>query len=325
VSIDKPEQSTMAGVLSNVFVRGVFDGLFDDYQLFDYVGERERLRRDLESLGYGAIKALFSGLNPFVKKWTGLSMEDVVKELQSRQDRKAPVTKLHDLHRRLKSKGSYFPTVQIANPTSPPLLPASSRLPGTLVCVEGCLTHSSVLAHYYPQARPQLADASAWLMTDGPPHLLASSRFTGELLILEFEAAAAALLRDSMPFWTDIGWYPYARVTGYFKAASVQTHQFSALTVAVVEYRPPKAYAAGSNALESRLRTEFTSGNASNQSLTSLEDRITATYLAPLISKRANQPAPATPQALSGLLKQLRQAVGAGMPPALDGFYRALP
>jgi len=53
--------------------------------------------------------------------------------------------------------------------------------------------------------------------------------------------------------------------------------------------------------------------------------RSRATYLAPLISKRADQPASATPQALSGLLKQLRQAVGAGMPPALDGFYRALP
>jgi hypothetical protein len=44
-----------------------------------------------------------------------------------------------------------------------------------------------------------------------------------------------------------------------------------------------------------------------------------------LISKRANQPASATPAALAGLLKQLRQVVGGNMPPALDAFYRALP
>ena len=184
--------------------------------------------------------------------------------------------------------------------------------------------HSSVLFHYYPQARPQLADARAWLMTDGPPHLLASGRFTGELLLLDFETTGAALIDGHMPFWTDIGWFPYARVTGYFKAPSAQTHQLPALSVAIVEYRPAKAYLGGSNALESRLRTEFTPG-AQPQLLTDLTDRITGTYLAPLISKRANQPAPATPPALAGLLKQLRQVVGSDMPPALDAFYRALP
>jgi len=315
----------MPGLLSNQLVRGVFDPMFGDYQLFEYVGQQQRFWKDLDRFGRGWVPVAFSVLSALVKANTGLSVDDALKKLQSAQDEKAPVTKLHDLQARLKSKGSYFPTVQMPNPGAPALLPAASRLPGTLVCVEGCLTHTSLLAHYYPQALPQLSGASAWLMTDGPPHLLADSRFTGELLILEFEAAAPALANASMPFWTDIGWFPYARVTGYFKAPSAQTHQFSALSVAVVEYRPPKAYAAASNALESRLRMEFTPGYASNALLTDLTDRITGTYLGPLISKRAKQPASATPANLSSLLKQLRQAVGADMPPALDAFYRALP
>jgi hypothetical protein len=55
----------------------------------------------------------------------------------------------------------------------------------------------------------------------------------------------AALIDGHMPFWTDIDWFPFARVTGYFKAPSARTHQLPALSVAIVEYRPPEAYLVG--------------------------------------------------------------------------------
>lgn len=210
----------MAGALSNLLVQAAFAPLFDDYQLFEYVGERERLWKDLESPMRRLLAGVFSDVSAIFKAKTGFPLDEALKALKDEQQQRALITKLHPPHKRLKSKRSYFPTVQVANPANPPLLPAEARLPGTAVCVEGCLMHSSVLFHYYPQARPQLADASAWLMTDGPPHLLASGRFTGELLLLNFETPGAALIDGHRPFWTDIGWFPFARVTGYFKAPS---------------------------------------------------------------------------------------------------------
>jgi hypothetical protein len=273
----------MAGALSNLLVQAAFAPLFDDYQLFEYVGERERLWKDLESPMRRLLAGVFSDVSAIFKAKTGFPLDEALKALKDEQQQRALITKLHPPHKRLKSKRSYFPTVQVANPANPPLLPAEARLPGTAVCVEGCLMHSSVLFHYYPQARPQLADASAWLMTDGPPHLLASGRFTGELLLLNFETPGRA------------NRWPQAVLDRHWLVPLCESHRLlqgalgarlPALSVATVESRPPKAYLVGGNALESRLRAEFTPG-PQPQLLTDLTDRITGTYLAPLISKRA--------------------------------------
>jgi hypothetical protein len=135
----------MAGALSNLFVQAAFDPLFDQHQLFEYVGERERLWKDLESPMRRLLGGLLSDISAIFKAKTGFPLDEALKALQDEQQQKALITKLLALHVRLKSKQSYFPTVQVTDPANPPLLPALNRLPGTLVCVEGCLTHSSVL------------------------------------------------------------------------------------------------------------------------------------------------------------------------------------
>ena len=81
-------------------------------------------------------------------------------------------------------------------------------------------------------------------MTDIPPYGMRSSNtsFRGNLLLLQTDAKLTRFIENSLPFASEIGWYPYVRVTGYFRAASNATAGFPALSAAFIEWMLPRAF-----------------------------------------------------------------------------------
>lgn len=315
----------MAGVLSDPQIRADVAGLFDDdYQLLRYIGARDEIFNELGGAWQKIFKGLLTDLGRIAKSVSGVdvsgtaTIEQIFKILEDNKNRATIAEKLRKLQIKLNNENRRFNSVEATQGKA--LLSSAAQPPAdSLVCVEGCIARGSAIAQYYPPAVVQLGSPDAWFMTDGPPNMIRQETygFGGKFLILDLEPGFEQKFDESMPFWPDIGWYPYIRITGYFRTPSPATRSLPALSVSLLEYRSPKGFLDASRDLAGKLER--------NRATTDAENAITRAYLAPLISKAAKQPPTATIDELLPILKKLEAEIGAAMPQAISSYYGSLP
>ncbi len=120
-----------------------------------------------------------------------------------------------------------------------------NSLRGHLISVVGQLVHRSAVAQYSKELDAALrASKGEWLLADLPPHALhkANHRFDGNVLLLTEDQGFTKAFGKFLPFCTDMGWYPYVKVTGFFTNSRLQTEIFPSLSVSLVEYKRPRSY-----------------------------------------------------------------------------------
>jgi hypothetical protein len=315
-----------------------FSENFDDYlSRFPFIGARERLvelqkkktilRSMVEAISkrvkITSILSLISEHIIGVKLPTGAEpnklAEDLIKILDEERNKQAIERFLANLQAKCRKSKRYFDSISmyLANGTS-----FSKATPSTLqneiVVVSGQLVHKKSIAQYNDTMAQTVSNLPEWLLTDFPPHGMVSKndRFDGAAIGLEIEKEFSELFGQYLPFNTEFGWYPYARVTGFFKEPGFGK---SLPTVAVImtEFKRPRAF-------EKQRREIFSFLGGELEHLIYLSKRsnfLLATYLLPLIVKGANiqrfVPAPDE----KSIIEAYVQNAGDDLPLGLKSWY----
>ena len=114
-----------------------------------------------------------------------------------------------------------------------------------LITVEGQLLHRSSIGQFSPSSESVLQlSKGEWVLGDFPPHGLVNNNnsFDGKLLLLKEDDGFTAKFSKLLPFCTDIGWYPYVRITGCFDNSRLAIDALPTLSIIFTEYRRPKLF-----------------------------------------------------------------------------------
>jgi hypothetical protein len=122
-------------------------------------------------------------------------------------------------------------------------------------------------------------------VVDFPPHGMAAANdgFDGRVVALIIDKGFSELFNHYLPFRTDYGWYPYARLTGFFREPEYGQSAPS-LSVIMTEFIRPLRYAQHGRELLSFLGHEM----RDLIYLKGKSDLILAGYLLPLLASGSN-------------------------------------
>jgi hypothetical protein len=240
---------------------GWFGSKFEKYVLFGYVGDGERLTREIESkpIWRKMVETVFLrvplDIGTLIRAFTGIDLgrvssdSSLAKELfdlseKARKD-KALASYLAHVYSRGQKKGTYFDHVSMMEYQKRRLFdPEQSMklLEGRLISVEGQLVNRKTIAQYSGAFDATLkASGGEWTLADFPPYALQkdNQQFNGNLT--EDSGFTRTFGRD-LPFSTEIGWYPCIKTTGFFTAARLAREKLPSLSISLVEYRPPQQH-----------------------------------------------------------------------------------
>ena len=198
-------------------------------------------------------------------------------------------------------------------------------LEGRLISVEGHLVHRSAISQYSKPFDATLrASKGEWILADFPPHALqqANSSFNGNVLLLTEDVRFTKAFREFLPFSTEIGWYPYVKVTGFFTAARLTNEKLPSLSISLVEYRPPRKYLEIHRSLLAFAKSEI---EGRKNYLDDWSDYILFAYLAPIIFSGSNISSGDADSDIAGVLKEYHSQARKDVPVALTNFYESLP
>jgi hypothetical protein len=308
-----------------------------DFSRFPYIGARNRLlkiqkekslaRRVLEAivrrvklkslLGY--ITERIIGWKPSQDSEPNKLVEDLIKVMDEESNKRTITRFLTDTQKRCKKRQRYFNAVSGWRSSSLAKADQSS-LEDEMVVVSAQLVHRNAVSQYDGRMAQTAASLPGeWLLVDFPPHgmVAANSSFDGKMICLVMEKEFSIIFQQYLPFRTDIGWYPYCRVTGFFKEPGFGQSAPS-LDVVMVEFRRPKPYQAeGSDYfsfLDGELKTPILLNNRS--------DVLLASYVLPLLAKGSSiENFKTTSNAERTTLQQYLALAGPDLPDALKGWY----
>ncbi len=317
-----------------------FGGNFDDYSLFGYIGDRERLREAIHQ-NRSLTRKVFEIVLPklkiqsLLKIITGFDLAKVAADsglakqlldkLAEEENRRTVYEQLTALQRRARKDGRYFQRVSLKEWKHTPALSAPQvKLEDKLVTVEGQLIHrDTVQQHSKIFAATLRASKHEWTLCDYPAHALneKNKQFTGNGLLLREDTGFSKAFANYLPFNSQIGWYPYVRVTGFYSSAKVNTERLPSLSISLVEFRPPKKY------LEVRPDVlRFTSGELEHANyLEDWSNLVLFSYLPPLILAGSNLTSNVVDREFASILRTYAGKVGPDLPAALATFYETLP
>ena len=311
----------------------------DNFSRFPYIGAREKLlqmqkekglaRRVIETvikrvkitslLGYITEKII--GWQPPQGSQPGKLAEDLIKVFDEESNKRTITRFLADTQSRCRKRHRYFETVDIRSASGISLFKVDqSLLQNEMVVVSGQLVHRDTITQYNGQMAQTVANLPGeWLLTDLPPHgmVKANTRFHGKVISLVMEKEFSQIFQRFLPFRKDIGWYPYCRVTGFFKEPGYGQSAPS-LDMVMAEFKRPKPYQA-----EGRDYFSFLEGELQNPNwLKDPSDLLCAIYVPPLLAKgssienfKADDPNDKT------ILQQCAALAGADFPSALGSWY----
>jgi hypothetical protein len=195
---------------------------------------------------------------------------------------------------------------------------------GKLVTVEGQLINrASVQQHSKTFAATLQASKPEWILCDYPPHALneRNPHFGGSGLLLREDAGFSNAFASYLPFNSAIGWYPYARVTGFWSSARINTEKLPSLSLSLIEFRPPKKFLEVRPKLLEFIRHELEAPNY----LDDWSDLLLFSYLPPLICAGSNLRSSEVDDEFASDLRAYAKRVHSDLPTRLTGFYGALP
>jgi hypothetical protein len=313
---------------------------FSDYSLFGYIGDRERLQEAilqnrslarkvfeivLPRLKISSLLTAITGFDlPKFATDSGLAKELFVL-LAKEENRRTVYEQLTALQRRALKDERFFQRVarkewkKAAAMSAPP-----RKLEDKLVTVEGQLIHRDTVPQHSKTFSATLrASKHEWILCDYPPHALneKNQQFTGSGLLLQEDAGFSKAFASHLPFNSQIGWYPYVRVTGFYSSAKANTEKLPSLSMSIIEYREPKKL------LEVRPDLLRFIGDELKKPiyLAAWSDLVLFSYLPPLILEGSNVNASEADLELSSVLRTYADNVGSDIPSTLTKFYGALP
>jgi len=320
---------------------GWFEANFADYALFGYIGDRKRLENAILQNRSMARKVFQIGLpklkiSSLLKTITGCDLPTATTDsglaqqlfylLANEENRRTVYEQLTALQKRARKDDRYFERVSRQDKSRRTVYATPSvTLEDKLITVEGQLVHrSTVPQHSKTFAATLRASTNEWILCDYPPHALNEDNpgFDGNALLLNEDKGFSAAFARYLPFRSQIGWYPYVRVTGFFSAARLNTEKLCSLSISLVEFRPPKKYLEVRGDLLSFSNNEL---RPPPVRLAEWSDLILFLYLAPLVATGSNLQASDLDAAFASVLRTYATKVGADVPVSLTNFYAGLP
>ncbi len=320
-----------------------FAGKFEDYHLFGYVGDRGRLSQELRRKSF--VRRLIEVFAPRVNigallnalaKYELLHVDpgktlaqDIINLVTEQENQRKLNELLAATYRKGRKSRRYFDTVDRSKLKKVPLFSARfNDLQDCLITVEGQLLHRSAVPQFNPNAAAPLRRSTGeWLLADFPPHALVNSNkeFKGKFLLLVEDPGFSKTFGDYLPFSTDIAWYPYVRITGFFDASHLQTEIFPSLSISLVEYRRPRIFQEIRDPLVRFLHDELYGYRHFEGSIYFKEwsNLLLFAYLTPIVFRGSNlEPADADEE-LAELMRAYTSLCAQDLPSALTPFYKA--
>jgi hypothetical protein len=332
-------------MVDNFYLSGIdagrwFEKNFEEYHLFGYVGDRERLGEAMKKKSF--LRRLSEIVAPRVNIGTvlnALANYDLVKidpnktlareiiNLVNEEENSRKITQLlESTYKRGIKQGTFFDLVSKSKYGKQSIFKATfNQLQDQLVTVEGQLLHRSAVPQFSRTLSAALrASEGEWILGDFPPHGLVegNSSFTGKVLLLHEDPGLTTTFAAYLPFCPELSWYPYIRVTGFFDASRVQTEVLPKLSVSLVEYRRPKIFR---EVRDSVLRFATREISGRRNYLNDWSDLIMFGYLVPILFKGSNLDAADADPEIAHLMHEYKQQIEKDLPQALAGFYDSLP
>jgi hypothetical protein len=260
------EKDTMMPRRENFYLSGLeggkwFGKYFEDFHLFGYVGDRDRLVDTLQrkSLPRQVLEAVVPSFSigtilnsiiafPLVRVDADKTLATRIINIVTEEENQRKITEL--LYRRIykknKSNEWYFHRVSTSELGKPALFQAHfNAIQEQLITVEGQLLHRSTISQFSRTLDATLrVSQGEWILADFPPQAVVEQnhQFTGQVLLLTEDPGFTRVFENYLPFWREIGWYPYVRITGFFDSSRLQTEIQPSLSISLVEYRRPRLF-----------------------------------------------------------------------------------
>jgi hypothetical protein len=308
-----------------------------EYSRFPFIGARDRLaamqkekglfRRVAETLLRRVkIKSLLDYVTEKLIGWKrspstepNKLAEELIKVFDEETNKQTTVRFLEEIRKRCQKRGRYFETIGVYSQASLSRTQQSS-LQDEMVVICGQLAHRDAIAQYNAKMAQMVAQLPGeWLLTDFPPHGLveANERFKGKVVCLTMEKEVGQIFQKYLPFRRDLGWYPYCRVSGFFKEPG-HGQGASSVELVLAEFRRPKPYQDVGPDYFEFLEKELNRPNW----LKERSEFLCASYVLPLVAKGWNiENFKADSANQKTVLQQYVAQAGADLPAALAGWY----
>jgi len=312
---------------------------FEDFHLFGYIGDRDKLHEVLAKRSL--LRRLIEVIAPRVNIGTILNAltefplvrvdpektlaKEIINLVLEEENRRKLTDTIRRIYERGLKEGTYYHHVASRSLNKATLFETSlNAIHGTLITVEGQLVHRKTISQYSDGTATLDASTGNWILADCPPHAFVewNKRFTGKVLLLKEDEGFSDVFANYLPFNKRIGWYPYVRVTGFFDASRVQTEVLPSLSISLVEYRRPRLPREIMTPLLDFTRWEF---EGKPIYLDDWSDLVLFGYLVPILFAGANMTPKNCSDKLNQLLQKYQEKVGADLPSSLRYFYDGLP
>jgi hypothetical protein len=243
------------------------DSLFDDYHPFPVIGDDPKTMELLlgESLTSKLFKVVLkrANLSVLVNSLTGLSLlakakdgnliEEAYRVVESDIEGKKTIQdRIKKAYKAADKAGMAFAYVK-AKGISPKKSPVTSEYMGALyerinsvdrkfVSVSGilCRIDRAKSVAGATIAKALAGSGASWVLADYPYFAMGQTDFQDGVLLLNMNQKVVAEIGKALPFWAEVGWYPYARVSGECRYPFSPTYGYPSITPSWIEYRTPK-------------------------------------------------------------------------------------
>jgi hypothetical protein len=308
-----------------------------EYSRFPFIGARDRVakiqkekglfRKAIEIMARRVkVKSLLDYVTEKLIGWKQAPTsepnklaEDLIKMFDEEKNKQTTVRFLEEMRKKCQKEGRYFEMIGLPFRGSLSRVQQAS-LQDQIVVICGQLVHRDAIAQYNGNMAQMVAQLPGeWLLTDFPPQGLveANDRFKGKVVCLTMEKEVGQIFRNYLPFRKDIGWYPYCRVTGFFREPG-EGQGAPSVELVLAEFRRPKPYQVVGPDYFEFLEKQMKSPT----SLDEPAEFLCASYVLPIVAKGWNiENFKADSANQKTILQQYVAQAGTGLPAALAGWY----
>jgi hypothetical protein len=237
--------------------------LFNDYKLFPIIGADEKTIKLLTEapLWRKLLEPILQRANitTIINSLTGISLinssqgKSLIQEtdeiIKAHQEAHTTLTKkMADIYEKTDNDGYAFSNVK--NDYAPArglkggntLYKKINNINEMFVTVRGIINkQEKILSVSDASVGKSIATSKIeWVLADLPYFAMGHQEFTSGILLLDIDSSVLEKIETFLPFYRDVGWYPYAQVSGYIRYPHSPSHGYPSIKVSWVEYRPPK-------------------------------------------------------------------------------------
>jgi hypothetical protein len=258
---------SMQNLTASIHTDGRWIGdMFDDFQLFPVIGDDPKTIQMLS--GESLIRSLFkvvlkrANLSVLVNSLTGLSLLAQSKDGNLLEEAYGKIEQNIELKRTINDRvrKAYYATAKagmafayVKESLSPKRSPVASDYLGPLfakidsidrkfVSVSGvlCRIERAQTVSGANIAKSLKGSGVVWVLADYPFFVMGRPEFHNGVILLNMNQDIVARIENALPFWAEVGWYPYVRISGECRYPHSPKYVYPSITPSWIEYRTPK-------------------------------------------------------------------------------------